>query len=760
MAGMSGAPAPKPASLNSPVPGKEAQLSADDFLSSFDAPPAPGKETAAEISADEFLNASTETIEAAPPEDFAVSESPSVFGIDTDIMQQLKDAPERIAANIAGSPEAVRLTLENRLGKENVRVRRGEVFFKKTGDKAFRKLDPGTFEVVNDLFSDFYKETLQTLGGAGGALVGATGVNPFSVAAGTAVGVAAATTATDAYGEQRLGVVRPKGDFLNQKAGVIGDLARGAERAGEALAEGAQYAMLDGVFKGLASKFAGRRARLDGLKQLAEVSPMDRLQEGVRQNLDTLADLKNLGLTQKIAGTNIEVPAHQLLPHLREVSKVAESVAAEKSFQQAQKEAAENFGRVSLDLAEEAMGLSVGRLRSAVKTGTPSTKEIASADINGLFNSVRQAEGKLIGEFRDKAKAIARKNPLPTPKTAEAIRDSFSRLGVQMRDGNLIFPKDDALAQVLGTDSKAFIGGLKADLNMLNKKLTKGGLNLDELLGQSQIIGAKNDGARRIGGPYKAIIGKLSSAIRSDSRDAMSLVLSPEDAIEYGAKMKRFSSISKSMEQLDSYLRDDIGMNTFAKGLVSRGKEGLPNLRAAKEFLLQEDPQMYKNLIGEYMEELALKHRKPGSTAGFDPAAMRKDLVGLGSEYLDELMPKNGKIDKGIVLRSFDLADQLERSIIRGSDSEVIQNARKAVGALSWYHRGVNAASSMLRLSSKNSRLLKILSREGVESFLTATPPKNRDGMRQTLNALLSLGRQEGTLAALNPQAPESLRAE
>jgi hypothetical protein len=315
--------------------------------------------------------------------------------------------------------------------------------------------------------------------------------------------------------------------------------------------------------------------------------------------------------------------------------------------------------------------------------------------------------------------------------------------------------------QTLGTDSKAFVSGLKSDLNMLNKKLLKGGLTIDELIGQSQIIGAKNEGARRIGGQYKTIIGKLSSALREDSRNGVTLVLDPADGANYTAKMKRFGTVAKSMDQLEGYLRDDIGMNTFARGLVNKGKEGLANLRATKEFLLQENPDMYKHLIGEYMEELALKHRVPGKVSGFNASGMRKELVGLGGEYLDELLPTKGKISKGLVLRSFDLAEQVEKSIIGGTDSELARDARKAVSALSVYHRGVNTIQGMLRLSTKNSRLLKLLSREGVESFLTETPKKNREGMRQSLSAILAIARKNGILATVNEreeQPPIPLR--
>jgi len=741
----------KPSSLGSPVPGKGAEITADSLLAEFDAPviSAPIEHTAESLLAESPM--------PMPTEDFTVQEPNSTLGVNTDIRQQFADLPVRVAANIAGDPNSVKLTLEKKLGKDNVRMKGDTFYFKQPGEKAFRKLDPTTFEIVNDLFSDFYKEGIQAIGGTMGAVAGAP-AGPLAAAGGTALGVAAATGAVDAYGQSQLGVVKDQSKFSNQDPGLGGQLSRGAQQAGENLKVGAEYAAFEGIFKGLASKWASRRAKTQGLRTLKEISPTDRLQESVRTNLDTLNEMRGLGLTSKIEGTNIEIPAHQLLPHLPEVNKIAQSVSAEKAFFNAQKEAAENFGEATINLVEEASGITSGKMREAIRTGVPSAKEVSAAEVTGLFNSVRKSEGILIGQFRDKARDTAKKSPLPAPKTSESLKEIFNNLGVTMKEGQLKFPNDDSLAQMLGTDSKAFIGGLKSDLTKINDRLTKGGLTIDELIGQSKILGAKNDGARRIGGSYKSIIGKLSSALRSDSREGMTLVLDPVDAAEYTAKMNRFSSISKSMDQLDSYLRDDIGMNTFAKGLVNKGKEGLSNLRSAKEFLLQENPVMYKNLIGEYMEELALKHRKPGEVAGFNPAAMKKELIGLGGEYLDELFPKNGEINKGLVLRSFDLADQVQRSIIKGSDEELIRDSKKALGSLSVWHRSVNATYALLNFGSKNNRLLKLLSREGVESFLAEVPKKNREKTREVLSGILSIARKNGTLAAINSYQPTPQR--
>jgi len=739
----------RPGAVKGPVANANKEDDIDAMLAEFDAPSvqaSPAADAPDDIDMmvnDVAMSEGSGGDTAQPPQEQVPNEFPvdqqsmQFAGADFNIAQQVKDAGIRVAGKLAGDPKSLELTLKNKLGPQNVKVTKsGGVYWKFSGDKAFRKFDPGTFEVYSDLISDNFKELAQT--GAGVATAGASPLIQGAAIAGT-------TAAVDAYGKS-IGVVKDQSQYATEPDSLMRPVENTIQYSKEAL----EYVAIDRTFRFLGDKWAARRARVDGIKKLEEVPVAERLQESVKQNMETLNDMKQLGMTQNITGTNVEVPAHQLLPFDPKVQKIAQSVSAEKSFQQAQKEAAENFSTASLDLVEEAANLTRGNLQKVIKTGVPLEKEITVKDVSGLFNQVRRAEGTILGEFRDKVRATAKKTPLPSPKTAEAVESIFNQLGIKRKGAELVFPKKEQLMQVLGTDSEAFVKGFTDDLVSLNNKLLKGGLNVDELLGQSQIIGAKNEGARRIGGLYKGAIGKLSSALRSDSREGVAMLLSPEDALTYTSKMGRFKNVAESMDQLERYLADDIGMNTFARGLVNKGKDGIANLRAAKEFLLQENPEMYRNLVGQVMEEFALKHRTPGIVGGYNTAGMRKDLAGLGDEYLKELFPKGGRIDHSVVLRSFDLAEQLQKSIVTGGDSQLLKDAKRAAGSLSMYHRGVNTVYAMMRFGDKNNRLLKLLSREGVESFLTEVPVKQKGPMRETLKAILSLSRKNGTLATIN----------
>lgn len=689
------------------------------------------------------------------PEDFEVAESNTTLGVDTDLGQQIRDLPVRIQANLAESDEAKLATLQKTLGVANVRKKNGNIFYRRPGEKAFRELDPATFEVVNDLFSDFYRESIEGMFGAAGAVVGggagvAAGAptGPGALATGAAgatagygLGTALGSLTADAIGELFLGVQRP-----DRAEGLEGAL----QRTGAALEKGA-FASL---FKGFADKLLARKQSVEALKKLAETPKEQVLRESVKQNIKTLDDLRTLGYTKTIGDTGIEVPTHQLVPHLPKVQQLATSVADEKAFLQAQKIASENIHASVLDLVEEAADLSRGRLKETVRSGVPGVKSVSVEDINGLFNGVRRAEGALIEQFRNKASAeTVKRFALPAPNTQTALKGIFEQLGIRTdvsyQNAKLLFPDDDSLAQMLGTDSKAYINGLKKDLQKVFDLSTRagGGMKIDDLIGQSRLIGAKNEGARRVGGLYKKMIGQLSSALRADSREQMGKLLDPEDAAAYAHSMKRFQNVAQSMDQLSSLLDDNVGLNVFAKGLVNKGKNGLPNLRAAKQFLLQEDPQKYKAVVGEYFEELALKHRDPDRVGGFNASGMRKELAGLGSEYLDELFPQGVGANKSLVLRSFDLADQVEKSILRNSpDDKLVKEGQQILSKLGWAAGKINLISAMMSFGTKESRMLKLLSREGVESFIKDVPKAEKGRMRQTLNAVLEMARANGVL--------------
>lgn len=724
----------RPSALAGPVPEETSEL--DQILAS-----APSAPEASEL--DSIMTEATQPPAETQAQDFPIEEPASVAGVNVDIVQQLQDVPLRVAAAVANDPASIKLTLENIVGKDNVKQTEGGFYYRQPGQKGFRKLDPGTFEIVNDIYSDLYKEHLQTIGGVGGGITGAP-LGPAGIFAGGTLGVAGATAGLKAA-ESKLGVVRPQEADQSTKA----QLGRAAKFTGEALMEGATFAATEGIGNKLGVMWAARRAKIQGIKKLAEVSPVDRLQESVKANLETLQEMRQLGITRKIPGTNIEATANQLLPHTKNVQELADSLAGDVQFEQAQKIAAENFGQTALDLVEAAAGTTKGKLAAVVRSGVPLEKTVKASDINGLFNQVRRAEGAVIAEFRNKVRATAKKSPLPATKSAEVISEIFNRLGVKQGPEGLEFPDANSMAQLLGTDSTKVLNGFKRDLTQLADKLNKGGLTIDELLEFSQLVGNKNEAAGNFSGNYKLAIGKLSSALRSDSREAMTMILDPEDAATYANKMQKFHSIAKSMTQLEDFLRDDIGMNTFVKGLINKGKEGLPNLKAAKEFLVKENPDMYRNIVGEFMEELALKHRNSATVTGFNPTGMRKELAGLGREYLDELFPKKGKMSADIVLRSFDLAEQLQKTIVNGTDDQLKKDAKRTISALSTWHRGVNAVYTLAGLGAKNSRLLKLVSREGVEEFLTEVPKAERAMMRETLNGILTMARRAGTLAAV-----------
>lgn len=713
------------------------------------------------------------TAEGAPTEDVQVEDEPGFLDAQFPDRQLIES---RLVAAIPKTVGEKQQALENFLGAKNVRKDAdGEFLVKFKGKEKFQKLDPDTFELFNDMFTDNAREVLRGMGGtAGVAVQGPAAAEPVSSAVGFALGAAAGDLTADAISEQVLGVNRDTGRVGTSQSGDIGPrIGAGIERTLEAIQTGLTDSLFKSVsevaFKNIAKTIAARSARKATLKHAKEIPVHKVLNESVQDNLDTMDDLIRSGTLKPLPGTNTPLLAHQVLPGVQKVDKLASSVAGNQSFQNMQDQASKQMGDTLLDVVEGAADLTEGSLKKVVREGVKSDRTGLAAEAKNLLATSLRNEGKLIETFRKKAKSVASKAALPSPKVEAALLETFQDLGVQRRGGELIFPDDDTMAQLLGTDSKMIINGVKKDILRLSTSLaTKGGMTIDELIGESQLMGAKNKAAGRIGGIYKKVIGKLSSQIRADTRDVMPLVLDPADAAAYTQSMNKYSSFAQSRDQLRNLLKQDMGANTFSRLLLSKGKNGLAQLKSAKEFMLSEDPAVWNKVQGEFFEELALKHRQAGdpSKIEYNVKGMRKELASYGKEFLDEMFDAKSGLDTKTVLKTFDLAEQVRRTSIHGSDDQLKKVGKEAVqGLSSFISAKVNAVWAIANFGGQNGRLLKLMSRDGVEEFLERVPKNKKGAMRQLLSdAIDYAGKQKmiqqvgGAVAAGAGQAGQAVK--
>jgi hypothetical protein len=577
------------------------------------------------------------------------------------------------------------------------------------------------------------------------AAQGPAAAEPLSSAAGFGLGFAAGESLADVMAERFFGIPRD----IARPQGVVGRITEPLQTG---MTAAALNATMNKGIKVIGDKLSARSAKKAALKAANEIPEQDKLSAIVKQNFETLEDLASIDKTVNLPGTDSPVLAHQMLPDTKHAQSVAQSVKFRNDFEVLQQQAGKNISETVLDMVEASADLQPKGLKQVIKSGLARDRSGLNVKIGDLLESSAKEQGKIIQTFRDQASSAARKAPLPAPKTEQALLEVFDILGVRRRGDELIFPDNDTMAQILGTDSKAFIGGLKRDLENLSTKMARGGLTIDELIGQSSIIGKKNKSAGRIGGIYKLAIGKISSSLRSDSREAVPMILNDDNAkASYNAAMDKFRKFAQSRESLEKLFEEPMGSSTFAKALLTSGRKGLGTLRAAKEFLLSENPELWKEVSAQFFEELALKHRNVTSAGksgiDYNTEGMRKELQKYGREFLDELLPTKEGITPGLVLRTLDLSSQLQKTMITGTDDELKKVGARTVGALSSFLSAkVNAVWAVMHLGGAQNRMLKLMSRDGIEGFLKDVPEKNKGKIRQTLTGLMNYAKQQGLL--------------
>jgi len=683
------------------------------------------------------------------------------------LAQQFSNAEARIKASFGRTPKEQEGILKGVLGDKNVQKRGDTFFIKPKGKNKFVRLESDSFEIFGDLALDSFRDIMSGMfGTAAVAAKGPTAVEPITTAAAFAGGVAIGETIADTLVESAFGVPRDpsRGGTVGADAGVGEKIGAGLERTGGSLMTGATAAMFNAAGNKIAQSVSARREAMKGLKTLKDTPVGETLKANVDQVIQTMDDLGAMNKTVNLPGSNMPVLAHQLAPHT-DATQVAKSLAKNPSFQKAQNIAVKNMDDTVVGMLEEAGELAPKSLRTVLTKGETVPRGGLQQDVTRLFKDVRQAEGKIIDQFRMKAGSEAGKMPVDTPRTMEALDNIFDQLNIKLTpSGTLKFPNNDDLAQILGTDSGAVINGIKKDFNMLFRRLKRNamqtakdggdavGFTLDDIIAQSKIMGGKYEGAAKFGGKYKAFMGKLASSLRADTREAMPDFLSPEDAQAYVGSIAKFQKAAEGQAALKNILKQsDMATNTFVKGVINKGKGGLAQFKAAKEFLVDEDPALWDKMRAEFFEELVLKHRKTDaqSLTTFNMGALRKELAGYGPEMLQELMP-NKSVKPGQVFRALDLSEQVERTLIKGTDDEVEKIAKSLFQASSSFLSAkLNSAYALFKFGTADNRMLKLMNRKGVDAFLEKVPASERGVLKQVLESHIAMATKKGIIKTI-----------
>jgi len=752
VAAITGQPAPKPQSLSKPTPGAEAQATADDFLASFDQSDAPAlagspAPVEAAATADDFM-AGLDSAEVAPPPDEFAPEP----GFIQANLEQLnpQNFVTRLQAGLAANDTEKEGFLKKKYGDENVRNKDGKLFYRKPGEKAFKKLDPDTFELISDIIPDFARELVTEAALLPSEIAGGIAGSAVPVA-GTTAGVVAGRVATIPFANQ-------VANDVARRAGVPQDQNRDQYMENN-IAAGAE-ALLPVVGKTIAKPIAKRipgTAAYKEAKNLAE-RELVALSKGSREVVDAAAALEREGI-------NTPLMLQQIQPDSPKVKALADTVADSGQFINKQREFAEGYGQQ----------LESNLLEIARRSGKgPVAPEKLASTITNAVESLERAEGEAIGKFRNKALANLKnqKQQLPaevsedvlgimkelgfTPKRVKST--SVTRPGTVEGLAQRGFRAKNTVERVEWTppkDLQPIIGRLGLDdsqtrsvVNVLNEygQLMSRG-NEARLTDVERLIKRMGPLNKKLGNSgLSGTWGKLTGNLRQHRRDIIGNSLGDEfEKQTFNNVMDEFSLLRQNTDQLSSVLRGDVTAKTVVNGFF-KGKENLANIRALKSITGADSPE-WGALKSEFMDQMMRKHANDGPT-GFNSKGFLDDIEkNYGSDFIKEVLndgktgPNYDTIKNLLVVGK--RIEATQKGIVADQASEKVKQG--LFNGLAGFLGGMkfkmfNGLQSIIGASgNKESALMEILNRDGFDKYIANyRGPGNKKDIAEKMQGVLA----------------------
>lgn len=751
MAGVSGQPAPKPGSLKGPVGVENQADEVNALLADFQSAPAlTGGVAEAQPQTDEVDQLLADFgggEEAAPPPDeFAPEPTPLQANID-----QLN--PEnfitRLQAGLAANDTQKAAFLKQKYGEENVRIKGEKLYYRKPGEKAFKKLDPDAFELISDILPDFAREIVTEAALLPGEILGGMAGSAIPVL-GTAAGAVTGRVATIPYATSVADdVARRAGlpDDPNRNIPLENTLAMGVESllpfAGKV------------VGKTIAKRIPGAAAYKES-KALAE-RELVALSKGSKEVVDAAAALEREGI-------NTPLMLQQIQPDSPKVKALADSVADSGQFINKQREFAEGYGsQLESNLMEIARRGGHG----------PVAPEKLASTITNAVESLDKAEGQAIGKFR--AKAIAnlknQKQQLP-PEVSNEVLGIMKELGFTphrvksssvtrpgsmgglaergFRVKNTVErvewrpPKD--LSPIIGRHALDD-GQTRAVVNVLNEygQLISRG-NEARLTDVERLIKRMGPLNKKLGNSgLSGKWGKLTGDLRQHRRDIIGNSLGDDfEKQTFNNVMDEFSLLRQNTDQLSSVLRGDVTAKTVVNGFF-KGKENLANIRALKSITGKDSPE-WGALKTEFMDQLMRKHASDGPT-GFNSKAFLDDLEkNYGSDFIREVL-NDGKVGPNYdtiknLLTVGKRIEATQRGVQADQASEKVKTG--LINGLAGFLGGMkfkmfNGVQSILGTTgSKENALMEILNRDGFDKYIANyRGPGNKKDIADKMKVML-----------------------
>lgn len=792
----------RPSSLSTPVPGQAEQDDLDQFLSTAEMPqmraPAGAPAQPAGDDLDAFLAGSgtaapqpggpvspyalqpgspeAQLVAGAMPENFPREPEPGFVEANVNQFETFKD---RLQAGLGADDTEKANFLRQKYGDKNVKINgEGDIYFRKEGQTKFKRFDPDTFELVNDIVADFSREGVYEAVQVPGEVAGGYFGGPMGVQLARTLGAIPANWASDKVAEMS-GI--PENPERNKYAETATAMALEAALpfAGRHLAK-----RLPGTLAYKAAKEAGERetvALTAHSKKVAQAA-QELESEGI------MAEVR--GELVGIPGANVKLMGHQLHPDSPDLIKRVGLAQEVPAFQNAQNQLALDWG-TQLDTTLQEIGRRGG-------VGPVPPERLAQVVTNAV-DTLEKSEGKAIGEFKKTALKELKNEKIPLPNDlAQHTANIMTELGftrkfekktfykrepygptapTQSKRGEFANPLPEGTAPGAYTDAAKQVevitktpgvkggmrytpqeritikwvppkdlgkvsgrmgitdpGQLKAFSNTLEEFANKSGdgLRIGDIEMFVNRIGALQPTAGRTGGPISGAWGKLSSDLRKFRRDTIKAGLpDAEQQQAFDNIMDDFGNMRDSVDTLRNVLKSEQGAKAIVSSLFT-GKDSVSRVRAMKS-LTKDSPEVWAALKEEFINQnLLTKYRNSsGSPTGFNSKAMLDSMdKQYGPEFMKLVLDDGPGPNRQTVRNILTVTERLE-STYKGAKVDAMDEKAKqgAMNVLVGLFGGIkfktiNGVQGLFMSEAKNTGKLlhDIMTRDGIDRFVQQYP--------------------------------------
>lgn len=710
----------RPSAVAKPVPGEDDAELNEAFLASFNAPEA----VAASVSEDDTAFADS----IAPPEPEFESD-PSFTEAQG---QQFEKLGDRVRAGLAANDTEKLNFLKQRYGDENATLKDGEIWYRKEGKGKFRRFDPDAVELVAD-FLDFSREATQEAALAVPEIAGGVLGNAYAPGVGAVGGALAARTAFTPAANQFA-------DDLASLAGIPRDSSR--DKATEdAIQAGSELLgpVVGKSFRFLKRFAKGTQEHAERMAQKAAQKAEYSLSDESAQILNDVRELESGLFAKELGGAPLMNPA-QINPDNALAVTAAMKVRNSPQMQKFQ----QDRGQMILSSVKENLSM------LAPKAGHgPVPDEKLGQIITDAASDLKKAEGVAIGQFKSRARATLKGQRV---SMSDALTEKVNFLVSELASG-----RPGALGITDPNEMKAFSSAIEE----LAKRHGGKGLRLDDIDEVIDVVGDMVPRARKTGGRISQRWQGLSSELRQFRRDAIKSGL-PDDVDKkaFDQVMDSFSAHAEGIQNVADSINTTMGANAVVRSMFSKGKEATGDLQALRSVLKKQHPEAWDRLRSEWVENLTNEFFDETGKKNY--AGLMKRLNDPSNKELNAIMFEGQSLEP--IKQLMRVGQRFEQTKMRAGplgEDEIKKTfgevARVAAGST---YLKVGAVARLLGMESEKSLLRDVLTKEGVEQYLTRVPPPQRAKAAEFFNNLKDYARFKAARVGIragvqNPAAEE-----